>query len=93
MKIVHQAEHGGPKDLHRHAGDLGNVLAGSDGVAVIDIIDSHLSLTGGNSIIGRGLVIHATEDDLGKVSYHHHHNTHTECSSIYCSSTNKITGR
>ena len=36
--------------------------------------DTWLSLNGINSIIGRGVVIHAGMDDLGKVSiqsYHH----------------------
>ncbi|KAI5099854.1 superoxide dismutase [Cu-Zn], partial [Silurus meridionalis] len=58
--------HGGPDDENRHVGDLGNVTAGSDGVAHISIVDKHLSLTGAYSIIGRTMVIHEKEDDLGK---------------------------
>ena len=49
-------------------GDLGNILADSDGVASINITDDWISLNGINSIIGRGLVIHAGRDDMGKVS-------------------------
>lgn len=58
--------HGDPADADsRHVGDLGNVEANSDGVANIDIQDSVLRLHGHNSIIGRTLVVHLKEDDLG----------------------------
>ncbi|KAL5632794.1 hypothetical protein ACGC1H_005668 [Rhizoctonia solani] len=57
--------HGGPQSAERHAGDLGNIEAGSDGVAKIDIYDSVISFSGETSILARGLVIHAGEDDLG----------------------------
>ena len=60
--------HGAPEDETRHVGDLGNILADSDGVASINITDDWISLNGINSIIGRGLVIHAGRDDMGKVS-------------------------
>jgi len=49
--------HGAPQDGARHVGDLGNIQAGPDGVANIDIIDSVISLKGPNSILGRGLVV------------------------------------
>jgi hypothetical protein len=62
-----QIRHGAPEDNYRHVGDLGNILAGDDGVAFIDEEDSQISLNGLNSIIGRGVVIHAGKDDLGKV--------------------------
>uniref|UniRef100_C3ZM91 Superoxide dismutase [Cu-Zn] n=1 Tax=Branchiostoma floridae TaxID=7739 RepID=C3ZM91_BRAFL len=58
--------HGGPQDAERHVGDLGNVEVGDDGVATINITDSQLQLTGPNSIVGRAVVVHAGEDDLGK---------------------------
>lgn len=50
----------------RHAGDLGNIIAGEDGVATVEIKDTQVPLIGENSIIGRSLVVHAKEDDLGK---------------------------
>jgi len=59
-------EHGGPTDSVRHAGDLGNVTAGADGVAKVDVKDAEISLKGDNSIVGRTLVVHADPDDLGK---------------------------
>ncbi|CAE6478002.1 unnamed protein product [Rhizoctonia solani] len=57
--------HGGPQSADRHVGDLGNIEAGSDGVAMVDIYDNMISFSGPNSIMARGLVIHASEDDLG----------------------------
>jgi Cu-Zn family superoxide dismutase len=59
-------EHGAPEDEVRHAGDLGNVIAGDDGVAKVSLKDSHIPLTGSDSIIGRAVVVHADPDDLGK---------------------------
>lgn len=58
--------HGAPGDEIRHVGDLGNVIAGDNGVANITITDSSISLSGPNSIMGRTVVIHADRDDLGK---------------------------
>uniref|UniRef100_A0A067ZSV8 Superoxide dismutase [Cu-Zn] n=1 Tax=Mimachlamys nobilis TaxID=106276 RepID=A0A067ZSV8_MIMNO len=58
--------HGAPEDTERHYGDLGNVVAGEDGVAKVDIKDHLVTLTGTESVIGRTLVIHADVDDLGK---------------------------
>jgi len=58
--------HGGPGDMIRHVGDLGNIEAGSDGRAVIDIVDYQITLFGPNNILGRAVVVHAEEDDLGK---------------------------
>ena len=48
-------------------GDLGNILADQEGVAIIDMEDPQLSLTGMHNILGRGVVIHAGMDDMGKV--------------------------
>lgn len=50
-------DHGGPTDSIRHAGDLGNAVAGADGVAKINMSDKHISLQGSNSIIGRTIVV------------------------------------
>jgi len=62
----HKKTHAGPKDETRHVGDLGNVEAGADGVAKVDITDSMISLNGTYSIIGRTMVVHEKQDDLGK---------------------------
>ena len=50
----------------RHAGDLGNIAADANGVAVVSLTDSHIALAGPNSIVGRALVVHELEDDLGR---------------------------
>jgi Cu-Zn family superoxide dismutase len=56
--------HGGPDADQRHAGDLGNLEADAGGVANYDRIDSGIQLTGENSILGRAVIVHASEDDL-----------------------------
>jgi len=60
----HNKIHGGPSDTARHVGDLGNVAASDMGTAKIDVVDSLLSFSGENSVIGRSFVVHATADDL-----------------------------
>jgi len=62
----HKKTHGGPSDVERHAGDLGNVVADADGKAKVDMVDSQIALSGEGCIIGRSLVVHADPDDLGK---------------------------
>ncbi|XP_018569465.1 superoxide dismutase [Cu-Zn]-like [Anoplophora glabripennis] len=62
----HNVNHGSPQDKIRHVGDLGNIVADSTGVANIDIKDSVIDLEGEHNIIGRAVVVHAGEDDLGK---------------------------
>jgi Cu-Zn family superoxide dismutase len=56
--------HGGPDAVHRHVGDLGNITADKSGHASYDRVDSHLSLNGPYSIVGRAIIIHAGEDDF-----------------------------
>jgi len=59
-------QHGGPTMDNRHAGDLGNIVADANGTAVVDITDAQVPLSGDNSVIGRAIVVHAGEDDLGQ---------------------------
>jgi len=58
--------HGAPGDEVRHAGDLGNVVAGQDGVVEVTLTDNQIPLSGPTSVVGRAFVIHELEDDLGK---------------------------
>lgn len=61
--------HGAPDaDVsQRHAGDLGNIEANSRGLAIVNIVDRVISLSGPSSILGRAFIIHAGEDDLGRL--------------------------
>ncbi|CAL1285482.1 unnamed protein product [Larinioides sclopetarius] len=61
-----QKNHGAPTDEERHVGDLGNIQAGSNGVATINIVDHQLRLCGPISVMGRAIVVHAQQDDLGR---------------------------
>ncbi|CEP19051.1 hypothetical protein [Parasitella parasitica] len=62
----HGKTHGAPEAEIRHAGDLGNIIADNQGVATMKIEDKQLKLIGPLSIIGRTVIVHADEDDLGK---------------------------
>ncbi|KAJ1801445.1 Superoxide dismutase [Cu-Zn] [Coemansia sp. RSA 2399] len=62
----HGKTHGAPEDENRHLGDLGNITASGSGPAVLDVTDSQVTLFGAHSVIGRTVVVHADEDDLGK---------------------------
>ena len=48
----------------RHAGDLGNVEA-AGGTAKVTITDAMITLSGENSLIGRTMVIHAGQVQMG----------------------------
>jgi superoxide dismutase, Cu-Zn family len=56
--------HGAPADKMRHLGDLGNITAGADSTAALDVTDTMLMLGGVHSVIGRAVVVHAKADDL-----------------------------
>ena len=48
-----------------HVGDLGNITANEDGVAEFTIKAERVDLVGERSVVGRAIVVHADEDDLG----------------------------
>ena len=59
--------HGGPNDEVRHVGDLGNIEANEDGVGKLEMEDTFMQIVGpDNNIIGRAMVVHEKEDDLGR---------------------------
>ena len=58
--------HGCPGAKERHVGDLGNLVSNENGIAHYQRIDNVIKLRGTKAnIIGRGLIIHADEDDCG----------------------------
>ncbi|KAK7065162.1 cysteine desulfurase Selenocysteine lyase [Halocaridina rubra] len=62
-------DHAAPTSPQRHVGDLGNIESVDDGtgsgIAYVTIVDDVIQLYGENSIVGRSVVVHEGEDDLG----------------------------
>ena len=59
--------HGAPNFGVRHAGDLGNIYASSNGLAKIEIFTKQMTLDPRSKyyIMGRSFVVHSLADDLG----------------------------
>ncbi len=50
-----------------HAGDMGNITAGSDGTAAVEVTIKKVSLSGGkHDVAGRALVVHEKADDFSQ---------------------------
>jgi Cu-Zn family superoxide dismutase len=63
----YEKTHGCPGQKERHVGDLGNITANTKGICKYSFYDDVIKLKGTKcNIIGRGLIIHADEDDCGK---------------------------
>jgi Cu-Zn family superoxide dismutase len=66
----YKKNHGCPGMRERHVGDLGNLITDSKGNAKYSFYDDHIKLRGTKAnIIGRGLIIHADEDDCGQGNF------------------------
>ena len=61
----HNKTHGCPGMKKRHVGDLGNIKTDENGKANYIMHDDIIKLHGIANIVGRGLIIHADEDDCG----------------------------
>jgi len=59
-------QHGNVSGGERHGGDLGNLVADSNGNATINVDIEGVTVTPGaaNSVVGRGLIVHADADDF-----------------------------
>lgn len=57
--------HGCPGMKERHVGDLGNLKTNEKGCTKYSFYDNIIKLKGKCNILGRGLIIHADEDDCG----------------------------
>lgn len=58
--------HGGRKSRHRHVGDLGNIEPDATGHVHKIMYDRLIRLSGKCNVVGRSIVVHADEDDLGQ---------------------------
>lgn len=58
--------HGDLNDPNAHAGDLGNLTANQYGTVQTSIVAEYIRLRGPLSVIGRSLILHEDEDDLGR---------------------------
>jgi len=58
-------DHGDRTAENRHVGDLGNLSTDHDGNCTFEFIDHLVKLRGPYSVIGRSIIIHEKEDDLG----------------------------
>lgn len=57
--------HGGPADEARHAGDLGNITVGDDGVGMLELTTDRLTVSPGpHSVVGKAVILHEDRDDL-----------------------------
>jgi superoxide dismutase, Cu-Zn family len=56
--------HGAPEQAHKHAGDLGNVVANGRGEAHLELSVHGISLSEENPVLGRAIILHAEKDDL-----------------------------
>lgn len=62
----YKQNHGSPKSKIRHVGDLGNLITDNNGTCNMKFYDSMIKLSGETqNIIGRSVVIHEKDDDLG----------------------------
>lgn len=59
------ATHGSRTSSVSHAGDMGNITADNEETARFYFTTNKITLYGDLSIVGRSVVIHADEDDLG----------------------------
>ncbi len=53
--------HGAPSEASRHMGDMGNLVAGENGIAELSYTDNVIELS---TIRGRAVIIHGEADDL-----------------------------
>ena len=52
--------------MNRHIGDLGNIYADEQGIVNMKFYDKLIKLKGICNIVGRSVVVHDLEDDLGR---------------------------
>jgi len=61
----YETPHAGPDAEERHAGDLGNIEIGEDGMGQLETTSDLITVgEGPASVVGRAVVLHAGEDDM-----------------------------
>ena len=58
--------HGSRTSTVRHIGDLGNVSADNKGNVLETFRDTNLTILGKHGVLGRSVIVHQDEDDLGR---------------------------
>ena len=61
--------HGDIKAAIRHVGDYGNIISDNNGIILKEFNDSVSTLFGEFNVIGRTIVLHQDEDDLGLTNH------------------------
>lgn len=56
-------------ERRRHVGDLGNIPISNDGTCKFSFDDDMVKISGEYSVLGRSIVIHEKEDDLGLTNH------------------------
>jgi Cu-Zn family superoxide dismutase len=59
-------QHGKPGAAMSHIGDMGNIKADANGMAMADVTLPQATLTGKNAILGRGVIVHEKADDYSQ---------------------------
>ncbi|PIU00048.1 MAG: superoxide dismutase [Bdellovibrionales bacterium CG10_big_fil_rev_8_21_14_0_10_45_34] len=61
-------KHGGPKEVTRHAGDLGNITADKDGIALVEVSTQAFTLEPNSkvSVLGKSIIVHEKHDEFDK---------------------------
>lgn len=77
-------KHGGLNEKESHLGDLGNINVDETGRCNSEIIANYLPLSGPYSVIGRSMIIHSKEDDLGTGYNEESHKTGNSGERISC---------
>lgn len=75
--------HGGLDESPSHMGDLGNLVV-RRGKIKQSFVAKNIKLRGKHSVIGRSMVIHAREDDLGSGGHKLSHTTGNSGARVLC---------
>ena len=79
-----RSKHGAREAQFRHVGDLGNVIADENGRVSTSFSDNLITLYAARSIIGRAVVVHSEEDDLGLTDHPDSHKTGNAGGRVAC---------